>query len=523
MDDRTPARLPVAAPEVPPPPPFVERRVSYRREADRIAHEEKRLLARTLDVLATDASAEERLAGLLDLLARTVGAERAAVVADGATRRVAVAASGPADHDAAMTLATWLDAAAPRSRARRAAANRALVSVALRAEPVLEAPLRVDGSASTAAAELHHACLTIPSAGEVTLGFSFREPVQAEVLAERLPPALARHAAVALTLVTEALATERELSGLRTADIERARFVSTVAHELRTPLTGLSGYLELILAGRVADADIQREFLERGRAIVGSMAALVDDLLEVSRLESGTLALELGPFSVADALNAVSAGLLPIALDRGVDLRVSAPPRLRSATGDRRRFEQIVTNLAANAIKFAGGRPVELAGRFEGAIAVIAVRDEGEGIADEDRRRIFERFYRMADHAPITGTGLGLPIARDLARAMGGELEAASVPAAGSSFVLVLPGPAGAIPAAAIAGAMRAALVVETDRLQTRALLRAGAAATDRQDRGDDRLIHEIGNRRGGFVDKPVDAPRSRPVPSVPALGRTRG
>lgn len=479
MDDRPPARLPVAAPDVPPPPVFVERRASYRREADRTADEERRLLARTLDVLAADDSPEERLAGLLDLLARTVGAERAAVVADGAIRRVAVAASGTTDRHAALALATWLDAAAPRSRARRAAANRAPVSIALRAEPVGQGSERGDAGSPASSTEHAFACLTIPSAGEVTLGFSFPEPVDEATLAQRLPPALARHAAVALTLVTEALATERELAGLRASDVERSRFVSTVAHELRTPLTGLSGYLELMLDGRVADPEIQREFLERGRTIVASMAALVDDLLEVSRLESGTLALELGPFSVADALNAVSSGLMPIALDRGAPLQVSAPPRLRSATGDRRRFEQIVTNLAANAIKFAGGRPVQLAGRFEGAIAVIAVRDEGPGIAEEDRKRIFERFYRIADHAPITGTGLGLPIARDLARAMGGELEVASVPGVGSSFILVLPGPAGAIPAAAMAEATRVALIEETDRLRTLALLRAGATATD--------------------------------------------
>ena len=213
------------------------------------------------------------------------------------------------------------------------------------------------------------------------------------------------------------------------------------------------------------------------------MAALVDDLLELSRLESGTIVLEQEPFSVADALNAVSAGLLPIALDQGVRLQVSAPPRLRAATGDRRRVEQIVTNLAANAIKFAGDRPVELVGWFEGAVAVVAVRDEGPGIAPADRERIFERFYRMADHEAITGTGLGLPIARDLARAMGGELDAASLLGVGSTFVLVLPGPAGAISAAALADASRAALDHETDRLRTLALLRAGAAATD-ADRG---------------------------------------
>jgi hypothetical protein len=121
MEDRHPARPPIAAPTVPPPAPFVERRATFRREADRIAHEERALLARALDVLAADRPPEERLAGLLDLLGETVGAERTAVVADGAARRVAVAASGPADQDAAIALATWLDSAAPRSRARRAA------------------------------------------------------------------------------------------------------------------------------------------------------------------------------------------------------------------------------------------------------------------------------------------------------------------------------------------------------------------------------------------------------------------
>lgn len=480
MEDRQPVRLPVAAPTVPPPAPFVERRTRSRREADRIAHEERALLARALDVLAADQSPEERLAGLLDLLAETVGAERAAVVADGAARRVAVAASGPADHDAAIALATWLDSAAPRSRARRAAARHAPISVAIRGSSIGSRPGHAARPTPTNPSEgLVFACLGIQSAGEVTLGFSFREPVEPLDLERRLPPALARHAAVALALVTDALATERELAGLRATDTERARFVSTVAHELRTPLTSLSGYLDLILDGRVGDPEVEREFLERGRTIVGSMAALVDDLLELSRLESGTLALEVGPFSVADALNAVSAGLLPIALDRGVRLHVTAPPRLRSATGDRRRVEQIVTNLAANAIKFAAARPVELSGRFEGPIAVIAVRDEGPGIEAEDRERVFERFYRMADHEPITGTGLGLPIARDLARAMGGELDVASLPGIGSSFVLVLPGPAGAIPAAAMDAATHAALAVEADHLRTLALLRAGAAATD--------------------------------------------
>ena len=168
----------------------------------------------------------------------------------------------------------------------------------------------------------------------------------------------------------------------------------------------------------------------------------------------------------------------------------------------------------------------------------------------------------MSDHEPITGTGLGLPIARDLARAMGGELDAASVLGVGSSFVLVLPGPAGAIPAAAMAEASRVALDVETDRLRTLALLRAGAAATDADRRRMPRDADDggpddepIGPRRrrasdrpgrhdpspagsrvaeaelstnsasivAEFVDNRVDEARARPVRSLPALGRTRG
>ena len=156
----------------------------------------------------------------------------------------------------------------------------------------------------------HYAWLPIPAAGDVTLGFAFaRAESTRPRLGERLPPALARHAAVALALVTESMSTERELATLRAAEAERARYVSTVAHELRTPLTGLSGYLDLILDGHVDDEAIEREFLERGRSIVGSMTALVGDLLELSRLESGSLVLESAPFSVADALHTVGVRL----------------------------------------------------------------------------------------------------------------------------------------------------------------------------------------------------------------------
>ncbi len=468
-----PNRLPIrlittAGLDIAPPRPFADRRRRSRRASDRVADEETRLLAMALDALAAERPAEARLADLLDLLAETVGALRAAVVADGEERRIAVPASGPDDALAATDLAAWLDAAAPRSRAKRAASGPAEVVIATRDEA--SRPARRGASVALP----HYAWLPIPAATDVTLGFAFARSVDAAGLQERLPPALARHAAVALSLVTEAMTTERELATLRAREDERVRYVSTVAHELRTPLTGLSGYLDLILDGQVDDEAVQREFLERGRSIVGSMTDLVGDLLELSRLESGSLLLDIEPFSVADALHAVSATLLPIALDRDVPLVTTPPTRIRTAAGDRRRVEQIVTNLAANALKFGTrGVEVELTARFEGPVSIIVVRDEGPGIGADDRTRIFDRFYRMADHERVTGTGLGLSISRDLARAMGGDLDVASRLETGSSFVLVLPVPGGPLDPALIADATAAAVGEEADRLEALAAVRA--------------------------------------------------
>ena len=466
----TPAARMVEVPRVGAPRPFVDRRVNYRRAADQLAHRETVFLARSLDVLAADSDAETRLGGLLALLASTVGARRAAVLADGHGRRVAVSQAPGEDSDEAEALASWLDAWAPRTRASRAAAGRAPVAIVLtpipEGRPVVSAAKRPN-------ATHHYACLPIPTAGSVALGFDFATEAGPIQLEERLPQQLARHAAVALALVTDQIATERELAGLRGRETERSHFVSTVAHELRTPLTGLAGYLELILGGQVTDESDQLDFLERSRQIVDTMTQLVGDLLELSRLESGTLRLEIGAFSLAEIGQRVVDSLTPIAMSRGVDLRTALPPRLKAATGDRRRVEQILTNLTANALKFSPpGGGVEIEAWFDGPVAVVVVRDDGGGIAGDDRIRIFERFHRLAGHERITGTGLGLPIARDLARRMGGDLDVASVPGSGSAFVLVLAGPA-AVDQAAISATLERALASEEVGLEERAVLRA--------------------------------------------------
>jgi signal transduction histidine kinase len=448
----------------------VERRVTSRRAEDRIVHQETRLLAGALDELAAHRSAEARLAGILALLARVVGARRAAVLADGIERRVAVSITDAADESAAQALAAWLDSAAPRSRSDRAAAPAAAISLASQDAGDMHGSKARQTTPHVAAT---YALVALPGTSGTVLGFDFADPVAAAALPERLPTAMARHAALILALSATELAHERELAMLRARDAERTHFVSTIAHELRTPLTGLSGYLDLILDGRVEDAAVEHEFIGRSRVIVDAMAELVGDLLELSQLESGTLGLELRPVSVEELATRVVHRLDPIAMERGIVLTTDLPPRLRTATGDRRRIEQILTNLAGNAVKFsAAGGVVELAGWFDGPVALIAIRDEGAGIGPGDRDLIFDRFYRMADHDRMPGTGLGLPISRELARAMDGDLDVASVPGSGSSFILALPGPT-PVDRDVLVVALVRAIATEEIRLEERAVLRA--------------------------------------------------
>jgi signal transduction histidine kinase len=517
-------RLPSRAPTVGPPGPYVERRQTSRRRQDRHSYEEAVLLARALDILASGAPADARLAGLLDLLARTVGARRAAVLSETPERRIAVELGAVEDEADAQALAAWLDAESHRSRAERAATGRASVMFArlpeLAPEVQPEPPPALDPATETidddeveveprpeAEGRIHRllpdsrfALIEIPTSGHVVLGFEMTDVDGVLVLADRLPPTLARHAAVALALVTAQIVGANELEALQAREAQRERFVSTVAHDLRTPLTGLSGYLDLIVEGRVQDPTIEREFIERSRLIVDSMGELVGDLLEISQLDAGNLRLDVGPFSVAEVSGRALASLAPVALERRIELRADLPPRLRAAMGDRREVQRILTNLLGNALKFTPeAGHVELVGWFEGSCAVLAVRDDGPGITEEDRQRIFERFYRVDAHASVSGTGLGLAIAQDLARAMGGDLAVTSVSDSGSSFILVLPG-LGQIGDDSVGAVLERALADEEVLLEEAAVLRAirsagrpVAMSTPPRDPGKPRLSPEPG------------------------------
>jgi two-component system phosphate regulon sensor histidine kinase PhoR len=226
--------------------------------------------------------------------------------------------------------------------------------------------------------------------------------------------------------------------------LERIRrdFVANASHELRTPLTSIRGFVEALEDGAVSEPDTAARFLGKIRTHADRMAALVEDLLELSRLESGErppLWEEVPPTEIAEdvaASFAAQAARKGIALSKG---DTGAPP----VTTDADRLRRIVENLVDNAIKYTPiGGHVEirtLPATHGGAL--IEVRDDGPGIAAEHLPRIFERFYRVdkARSREMGGTGLGLAIVKHLAEGMGAAVTVASDGATGTCFTVSVP------------------------------------------------------------------------------------
>jgi PAS domain S-box-containing protein len=240
----------------------------------------------------------------------------------------------------------------------------------------------------------------------------------------------------------------RDISREVEVDRLKSEFVTNVSHELRTPMTSIKGYADLMLLGAAGQlAPDQTRFLEIIKSNADRLSLLVNDLLDISRIESGRVQLVMRPTSVADVIRDVVAtleGRIDEQL-KPMNLQADVPPGLPPAWGDRERITQIIMNLADNAFNYtdAGGRIVLRASYDEAHSEILVeVSDSGIGIAAEDQPRLFDRFYRGEDALVLaqSGTGLGLAIAKQLAEMHGGRLELAkSEPGQGSTFVLALP------------------------------------------------------------------------------------
>jgi signal transduction histidine kinase/ActR/RegA family two-component response regulator len=242
----------------------------------------------------------------------------------------------------------------------------------------------------------------------------------------------------------EAALTQRlsaTVQALEQAGQAKSDFLASMSHELRTPLSAIIGFSALMREERL-DGDrrsVPDEWIEHVRRSGDHLLALINDVLDLTKIEAGRIELSPESFELATALAESVEGLRPLADRKGIEMVLDAHAGTISA--DRGRLRQIIYNLLSNAIKFTpeGGRVVVEA-RWHGAEARIAVTDTGVGIAADDLGHIFEEFRQVGDlKAREAGTGLGLALSRRLVEAHEGQISATSEPGSGSRFEVVLP------------------------------------------------------------------------------------
>ena len=223
----------------------------------------------------------------------------------------------------------------------------------------------------------------------------------------------------------------------------KTEFISVVSHELRTPLTPIKGYIDLLLEGDAGElTEEQKDYLEIVETNTDRLVALVNDLLDISRIEAGKIDLELKPMDMAEALQDVISFHQKQIESRGLILHQAIPPDLPWVKADRARITQVLNNLVNNAYKYTpGGGSITVKAVPDGDYLEIVVSDTGVGISKEDLKKLFTKFFRAKNPATkgTSGTGLGLAIAKSIVEKHQGEIWVESEAGKGSSFHFTLP------------------------------------------------------------------------------------
>ncbi len=233
-----------------------------------------------------------------------------------------------------------------------------------------------------------------------------------------------------------------DITELRQLEKVRRDFVANVSHELRTPVATIKGYAETLLSGAIDDKENVLDFLKIIHTDSDRLAKLINDLLDLSRIESGKLNIHPKPVAIVPLIERVMASLAPSLKEKLLIFRVEIPPECSKILIDENSAAQIFFNLIENAIKYnkMGGKVVIAAQRLDSQVEV-SIHDTGLGIPEKDLPRIFERFYRVdkAHSRQIGGTGLGLSIVKHLVQVNNGAIRVDSVPTQGSTFILSFP------------------------------------------------------------------------------------
>jgi signal transduction histidine kinase len=229
---------------------------------------------------------------------------------------------------------------------------------------------------------------------------------------------------------------------LEIASKHKSQFLANMSHELRTPLNAILGYTELILDDIYGEAPQKmRAVLERVQTNGKHLLGLINDVLDLSKIEAGQLTLSLSDYSIEDMVRGVYTAVESLANNKKLKFTIEVPPGLPPARGDDRRLSQVLLNLVGNAIKFTDTGEVAISASAADSAYTVAVRDTGAGIALEDQSKIFEEFQQADNSQTKTkgGTGLGLSIARRIVEMHGGRLWVESSPGHGATFSFTVP------------------------------------------------------------------------------------
>jgi PAS domain S-box-containing protein len=248
-----------------------------------------------------------------------------------------------------------------------------------------------------------------------------------------------------LAAASEELKAVNEELSERQVELERAigarsRFYASMSHELRTPINAILGYSSLLLDSIYGELnESQLRGIERTHRAAKHLLELVNDILDLSKIEAGKIELQIEPVGIPSVIEDLFVTVRPLAEEQGSELTLTHEGEPATLVTDPRRLRQIVLNLLSNAIKFGAGKPITVKTSSTRDGISIAVCDRGDGIPAEDQRKIFDEFVQLGKRQNQEGTGLGLPISQRLAELLGGSLTVTSQPNHGSTFTLQLP------------------------------------------------------------------------------------
>lgn len=236
-----------------------------------------------------------------------------------------------------------------------------------------------------------------------------------------------------------ALANEK----LKKIDKLKSEFVSAVSHELRTPLTSIKGYAAILMAGKLGEVpEAVKERLDKINRHSDSLTQLVNDLLDISRIESGKVGMKLEQLKLKEIIDEVSDLVMPQVKERKIQLNTEVPAELSLCLADKVQLVRVFTNLLGNALKFTPEKgTIAIKVKEQKDAFLVDVSDTGIGIADENLENIFEEFYRVdnAINQNIKGTGLGLSLVRRIIQAHKGRIWVESTVGVGTTFSFTLP------------------------------------------------------------------------------------